>query len=473
MQHIIISDLHIGGDNSLAIFHSQAQLADFLRSLKDGPTTLIVNGDSFDFLAVEPYGIFSRRAAEEKIQKITNAPANQALWQGFKDFLALDKKNRVEITLGNHDVEIVFDEVQEALRGAMTEKGEGDRVLFRTESVSLAGFEIGGVPARVEHGFQFDPYNWYDFSTLLDTTQNRKTGEDFTLPYGSRFVYEVLNHLTPEHPYLPLLKPEPGVFWVMLALEPRAALRLAKGGVGLQLNKYFNRFQSWLTGEQYAETPVDRLGGADAIEDQLMNMRGLSRRDEETVESLKAFIDKAQNESEKREVENEAGVSFGLMEMVDPTRKGQLALLRSRLKKLQDDRNNFFDFNNAVGDDFQRGYESIVEGGYKVAVLGHSHSRKMSWLKPEDDETENKGLLYLNTGTWADVLDFDFSKLQTDEALETWLDELRERKFMPTLVLTYARLSEMPNGRGMSVSLEEWRDGKQQLVTQKVDVMPD
>ncbi|GEM_PF-2758799 len=473
MQYIIISDLHIGGDNSLAICHSQAQLASFLRSLNDGPTTLIINGDSFDFLAVEPYGIFSRKAAEEKVQHIIKTPANQALWQGFKDFLAFDKKNRVEITLGNHDVEIVFDEVQEALCSAMTEEGEEDRVQFRTESVSLAGFEVGGVPVRIEHGFQFDPYNWYDLADLLSTTQNRQTGEDFTLPYGSRFVYEVLNNLTPEHPYLPLLKPEPGVFWVMLALEPRAALRLAKGGVGLQLNKYFNSFQSWLTGEQFAETPVDRLGGADAIEDQLMNMRGLSRKDKETVESLKAFIDKAQNESEKDNTENEAGVSFGIMEMIDPTRRGQLALLRSRLRKLQDDRDNFFDFNNAKGDDFQRGYESIVEGGYKVAVLGHSHARKMSWLKPEDDETENKGLLYLNTGTWANILDFDFLQLQTDDGLELWLENLKERNFTPSLVLTYARLAENTNGRGVRVSLEEWSGGKQNPVVQTQDVLPD
>ena len=63
MQYVIISDLHIGGDNSLAIFHAQEQLGNFLRSLGNEPIALVINGDSFDFLAVEPWE-FSRTAAK-------------------------------------------------------------------------------------------------------------------------------------------------------------------------------------------------------------------------------------------------------------------------------------------------------------------------------------------------------------------------------------------------------------------------
>src|SRR5256885_793937 len=110
MQYVVISDLHIGGDNLLAIFYAQEQLADFLRSHGAEQTLLVINGDSFDFLAVGP-SEFNRTAAQRKVAAIITAPANAALWQGFKEFLALNPENVVDILLGNHDLEIVFDEV--------------------------------------------------------------------------------------------------------------------------------------------------------------------------------------------------------------------------------------------------------------------------------------------------------------------------------------------------------------------------
>ena len=42
----------IGGITQLVIFRSQVQLANFLKSVKSGPTGLIINGDLIDFLAV-------------------------------------------------------------------------------------------------------------------------------------------------------------------------------------------------------------------------------------------------------------------------------------------------------------------------------------------------------------------------------------------------------------------------------------
>src|ERR1043166_5949026 len=111
MNYIVISDLHIGGNTELDIFRSQTQLSTFLRSLVSGSTTLIINGDFIDFLAVEPFGVFSREAARKKIQQIVDAPPNKELWESFQGFLAADKRNSVDILLGNHDVELVFDEV--------------------------------------------------------------------------------------------------------------------------------------------------------------------------------------------------------------------------------------------------------------------------------------------------------------------------------------------------------------------------
>ena len=96
MNYIVISDLHIGGNTQLDIFRSQIQLADFLKSLGSFPTTLIINGDFIDFLAVKPFGVFSREAAEEKIKQIVAATPNKQVWEGFKAFLT--RTNAIALT---------------------------------------------------------------------------------------------------------------------------------------------------------------------------------------------------------------------------------------------------------------------------------------------------------------------------------------------------------------------------------------
>ena len=454
MQYVIISDLHIGSDNSLAIFHAQEQLGNFLRSLGNEPIALVINGDSFDFLAVEPWE-FSRTAAKRKIATIIDTPANAALWQGFRDFLALNPQNVIDVLLGNHDLEIVFDEVQEALRSAMTVPGEGKRLLFRLESVSYAGLKIGGVPVRVEHGFQFDPYNWYKLEDVLAATQNGKEGSEFTLPYGSRYVYDVLNQITEHHPFVPLLKPEPGVFFVLQAIDPKRANKLLNATLfKLQPNRFLNKLRSWLRGIQYpVGRVIDMTAGAASLEMQLDGLAfGIGDLDKATREKIQLFLNEATTDA----------VAFDIITN-NLKRQGRLALLRLGLQRLQHQRDTFFDFSDAGEDDFSKAYQSMIDGGYKVAVMGHTHARKFKRLKP-DGASDEQSILYLNTGTWADVMGFDLAQLDTDEKLEAWLDQLEQRAFKPELILTFARLQPLPDG-GLRVTLEEWDKTNQQSRT--------
>ena len=457
MQYIVISDLHIGVENSLAIFHAQKSLADFLRVIGDEPTTLVINGDFVDFLAVispeapQEFARFDRTTAQKKVAAIIAAPDNHNfLWPGFRAFLAHNTANRIDVLLGNHDVELVFDEVQTALQSVMASSGEAERVRFRCSAVSLPGLEVGGVSIRLEHGFQYDPYNWYELSDLLNATQNGQNGADFVLPYGSSFVYDVLNELTPKHPFLPLLKPEPGVFWIMLALNPEDTRQLTAGGAGMQVDSLVKRLRMWLGDikTQYTTLEVDRFAGRDAAGDQLMNAPGL-RRQKGLWGNIRDFLADAPSATAAAK------------------RQGQLALLRSRLEKLRADRDAFFDFANAQGDDFQRGYDDMIEQGYQVAVLGHSHARKLKWLNTPD---ETARLLYVNTGTWADLLDFDITQLQTDGALERWLQQLDAKQFTPTRIFTFARLTERAGGRGALVSLENW-DGQRANLVQPPEIV--
>lgn len=448
MNYIVLSDLHIGGGTNFDIFHAQSPLSDFLKSLDDEPLTLIINGDFIDFLAVEPFGVFSRQAAQQKTERIIGSLANQVLWEGFRAFLAANTKNRIDILLGNHDLELIFSEVSESLRAVMAVKGDGDRIQFITERVSHQKVDVGHVPIHIEHGFQYDPYNWYDQDALMKATIYGGSGEKFKLPVGSRLVYETLNNLTPDHPFIPYIKPETAVVYIMLALAPKEVARHFGMAGDLLSGNFFNRLKMRLRTQQFP-TPVavNIAAGPAALEPQLTNLFLDQDMDLETVKAIEEYVGEGQARPQGR--------AFFLNPFSRAARKAKLYLLRKGLKGLKEQRDTFFDTN--ANDDFNSALEGILDLNAKVAVLGHSHGRKMTELSAPDGS--NRKLLYLNTGTWADLLDFDLEKLQDDDALEAWLDELDNKKFKPTLYFTYARLTELTGGIGARVSLEEWRDG--------------
>lgn len=447
MDHVIISDLHIGADTRLDIFRAQAQLSNFLRSLGGGPVNLIVNGDFLDFLAVEPFGVFTREAAQRKVERIIAAPPNRVLWEGFRAFLAADTRNRVEVLLGNHDLEMVFREVHEALRGVMAAAGEGERVRFLTDHVTHLDFEVGGVPVHLEHGFQYDPFNWYNHNRLLGATVHGGSGEALELPFGSQLVYDVLNRLTPDHPFVPLIKPEPAVLLLMLALAPREVTSRLGMLPGALMDNVKIHLQMWKTGQQFpVGDNVDREGGSDAIAPQVEQMLRGDDLDEETADGVLEFL----------ETGGAGASSFGVVG--DLRTKGQLYLLRRGLESLQDNRASFFDANQQ--DSFQKSLEGILDRNAKVAILGHSHAMKFLTLKSARDA--RRQLLYLNTGTWADLLDFDLARLATDDALLAWLEQVDRGDFEPTQVFTCGRLSPFPGG--VRVSVERWQDDRLTVV---------
>jgi len=466
MNWIVISDIHIGGDTSLDIFRSQTQLADFLKSLNQGPLTLIINGDFIDFLAVEPFGSFSRDAAKKKILKIVEAPPNVDVWKAFRAFLAASEhQNHIDILLGNHDVELVFEEVQTALKVVMAEPEDRDRIRFLTDRLSYPRLVVGGVHFHVEHGFQYDPFNWYDHNKLIQATQFGQDGSKFELPVGSDIVYIVLNKLTPQHPYMPLLKPEAAAFWMLAALAPREifkhggrALVIGSGTVKAVLKRF-------LRGVQLGSGP-DPIKGLTPVQLQLAEMLDEDLTDD-TVEDLEEFLDLGTGDEKPS-----TGITFAS----SPVLRGKLFFVRRALKSLKYKRDSFFD--PTKRDEFNSALDSILEQGAKVAIFGHSHAQKMLFLLKEEQDwsadpllLKAPSLVYLNTGTWANLLDFDLAVLSNDEAAQAWLDDLEAGRVEATLIYTYARLEELSSGQGARVSLEQWRDGEPHVVN-SVEVAP-
>lgn len=461
MNYSVISDLHIGGDTKLDIFHSQEQLAGFLKSFGDEALTLIINGDFIDFLAVEPFGEFSRDAAQQKIHSIIEAESNKVLWEGFRAFLDANTRNRIDIMLGNHDVELSFQEVQDALCAVMAKASDGDRIQFIVDRVSHQHVNVGNVSIHIEHGFQYDPYNWYDQDKLRKATLYKDSQAVFDLPVGSQLVYKALNKLTPDHPFIPLLKPETAAIYILLALAPREVsqyLGLMSGVFGKQ---FFNKLRMRLRGQQFAvREPINPEAGSAALNPQLTNMFVDQSLDEATLDEIEGFINTDGDVAPATQI----APSYGILSK--GVAKAKLYLLRKGLEGLKLQRDTFFDVTEA--DDFNRALNGILDIGAKVAIMGHSHGRKMRELPSDDNKRK---LLYINTGTWADLLDFELSELETDEALSQWLTKLEHKQIAPTLIFTGARLTELSGGKGVRVSLEEWKDGQSRVIKTQ-DVLP-
>src|SRR4051794_10155852 len=94
----VISDLHLGGAApsdqgpgfQICSAKGQEYLADFLTWLSgqhsaNDPVHLVVNGDSVDFLAEEPFAAFTadQSAAETKLQAIIDR--SKPVWEAFRD----------------------------------------------------------------------------------------------------------------------------------------------------------------------------------------------------------------------------------------------------------------------------------------------------------------------------------------------------------------------------------------------------
>lgn len=461
MRYVIISDLHIGGGTNLDIFHAHAALAGFIRSLGGVGATLIINGDFIDFLSVPPWE-FSRVAAQEKVRDIISSAPNKQLWEAFDAFLGSDRSNRVEVLLGNHDVELVFEEVQEALTRTMTTiSGGGDRVHFY-DRVSYPKLKVGDVHVHIEHGFQYDTFNWYDFDKLLFTTEHGGPGKDFTLPVGSQLVYTVLNELTPEHPFVPLLKPETAVFWMMVALAPKKVLANLLTVMGLTPAGVVGKLRQMMKGVRFGAPGATPPGAAlEGVSAQLVDMLYGDGMTDSDLLDVREFLGKGTGAEFEA---SRAAITFA----ASPMQKGQLFLLRRALLRLRFERDSFFDVTRE--DKFRPALERILATGAKVAVMGHSHGTKMMDLASPTDPALS--LLYLNTGTWADLLSFDEDEIATDSGLLGWVQKLEQTKFVPTFIPTFVRLEDARAGRGVKVMLGEWRDGKEHLLAPAREVLP-
>lgn len=199
---VVASDVEMGSGGATDDFPQSDWLADWVRALPDAERVdLVFNGDTFDFLKTPIDGSYPRHVdAGLALRKWSVIEAaHGGFLTALGRWLRQDRRRHVHFVVGNHDLELQFPEVQQALDGAI---GAPDQVHHQ----GLA-FDIGEL--HIEHGQQTDSL----FAVEADAPLLLFDGKNLlNLPWGAVALVDVALHY--HHIVYPLdrLKPRRRVF---------------------------------------------------------------------------------------------------------------------------------------------------------------------------------------------------------------------------------------------------------------------
>src|SRR5258708_2542872 len=230
---LVISDLHLAdghpilegfGDTQQAAVEGLVKAASSNGPLGDAEDVeLIINGDCFDFLAVQPYaadGTINVVTDLGKLEKIVSV--HRAFFETLLYFISLPGRH-VTFLRGNHDIELIFEEVQAGILAAIYgTQSQGQRVNF-----CHTPFYRPLKDVYIEHGNQYDFWNhagdtWDEQGQPLQP----KPGV-ITLPVGTQYFQRASHAISVQYPYFDHFEP------AMDTISQRALLCLLNSGRGV------------------------------------------------------------------------------------------------------------------------------------------------------------------------------------------------------------------------------------------------
>ncbi len=450
---IIISDLHVGQNDDFDIFaapgsNKHALFTSFMDHVRKqpNPIELVINGDFVDFLQLHPWNDLSRTTARKKIEDIvTKSPS---VFRDLGTFLS-DPRHKLTILLGNHDVELAYPEVGKVLREAILSSSPkaADRYELLDKRTSHNP-TVNGVLVHIEHGNRGDEWNWLNYDPLfIDAELGTKK---FKYPPGTKLVYETMNAFKVKLRFVDLLKPEmPAVILLLMALKPGMAI-LALPKVALsKLNSISNGILSSL---------LQGLGGAPLGETKKSpKQASVNARLADYYAAIRPVdfpgVDDVQWFLTTSEPANASGAEV-LGPRFDYVRLKFLSWAFYHLNRFKaaQEGEAFYQRNHPSTPD-SKGAETCFEGNVKVVVFGHTH---------EALKTEFTKGVYVNSGTWADVI-----RMPRDDkdSMLAWLKTVANNTFKRTAEPTYVRIE--PSGQGVSVSLNQWTGSGEHELWQK------
>lgn len=419
----VISDLHLGGAPGpegatgfqIISQAGRARLADFLAFVTNQrgagrDVHLIVAGDIVDFLAEESFAVFTDdRDARKKLERIFQR--TEDVWTGFAELTQAGI--RLTLLLGNHDIELSLP----GTRQLLLERLGAGRVEFIYDNQAY----VDG-PVLIEHGNRYDAWNIVSHDSLREVRSALSRAEappKFESPVGSHLVCEVMNRLKMQYPFVDLLKPEDAAVLPLLAVLAPSLVSDMMKLVPLWRKQAQVKFDG-------AGLPVDaaNIAAEEALDESMIELaQELAYGD---VASIGAFDDMK-----------------GILELWQLRRSTadevhQLKRLYRALRARADHTWHAFNVNRE-SEVYLAPARAAAARGFRVVVFGHTHLAKRVPLQD--------GSIYLNSGTWADLMQVPKAVLQGDEfegqrACATFLDALKANQLSTwrRQVPTFARI---------------------------------
>jgi UDP-2,3-diacylglucosamine pyrophosphatase LpxH len=420
----VISDLHLGGAPAgggkpsfqMCSAEGQQRLAEFIRYAAHQRTdsqdvTLVIAGDIVDFLAEEEFAAFTNDdiAAARKLERVIDRTSG--VWESLRAFAASGAK--LVLMLGNHDIELSLPKPRRLLLDCL---GPG-RIEFIYDNQAYVDGAL-----LVEHGNRYDSWNVISHDGLREVRSALSRGESpptFETPAGSLMVINIMNGFKARFPFIDLLKPEDASVLPVLAVLDPSSLNVASKAVGLW------RKQSQVEFDENG-IPVD-----------VQNIAKVGTRDEELVAlAMTLYGDHADIG-----VLDQAKDFFELWQLTrsEKDKEEQLHKLYVALHARAESTWQTFDVNRETEPYFTPAKTS-ADRGFQVVVYGHTHLVKRVPLN-------DAGALYLNSGTWADLMQVPEAVLGPDEEegkrqLKTFVEDLASNKLdkWRRQVPTFARI---------------------------------
>jgi UDP-2,3-diacylglucosamine pyrophosphatase LpxH len=415
----IASDLHLGGEPPYMMSQPK-RLAEFINALpsfrREGEKIeLVIAGDFIDFLAIPPIPVMTADLALEARQKVLDTATGY--FKPVFDALATYASggNWLTILVGNHDVEMVLPNTQEALLKVL--RVGPHQVLFIGDG---RAYRVGN--ALIEHGNRYDGPNQNDWSALraLASTFSRSLPPTVDLQFsaGSEIVYHVVNLLKPRYPFIDLLQPQGEMLaYLLVAFEPKLRYDWRK------IKKLFSAARLLRHTNPVATTNVAASGtNVDPeLEEVFGDLYRSFRKPDLEIGTIGDWLNLFATPSEDS--------LSRLIEERQPIPRERLQQIQVALRRmLLDDRSALDD-----GPTEQYGTRAVemLTNGVQTIVMGHTHLARH--IGPQNQAT------YINTGTWADVVRLPSSALNPGFEglliLEQFLQRLMAdevREFHPT-----------------------------------------
>jgi UDP-2,3-diacylglucosamine pyrophosphatase LpxH len=205
-EAFVVSDLHLGAgtlEPALEDFDQDDAFSDFVGRIARPGVTLFINGDFIDFPQIPPYDVPARDdllwAEPASVEKVRAAiRAHPKVFTALAQLLGNGAQLRIHI--GNHDLDLIWPQVQEILRGALQPPAR-DALEFTSYFDRYFGVHI-------EHGHMLTPENATEHPTEFVHEWPENSGTRYLeRVWGTDFMLQYYNDLEREHPFADAVKP--------------------------------------------------------------------------------------------------------------------------------------------------------------------------------------------------------------------------------------------------------------------------